>query len=49
MRKKKVEPKRLFLGNSNQKILGEKKELTTEAQVKKIAVRRKDAGTGMTQ
>lgn len=47
--KKKVEPKRLFLGNSNQKILGEKKELTTEAQVKKIAVRRKDAGMGMTQ
>lgn len=47
--KKKAEPKRLFLGYSNQKILGRRKKFTIGAQVKMTAVRRQDAGKGMTQ
>lgn len=47
--RKKAEPKRLFLGYSNQKIPGRKKKFTTGAHVKKIAVRGKHVGIGMTQ
>lgn len=45
---KRTKPKRLFLENSHQKILGRRKKLATGAQVKKTAARRQDIGIGVT-
>lgn len=44
--RKRAEPKKLFLGNSNQKILGKRKWLATGAEVKMTAAKRWDAGMG---
>lgn len=38
--RKRAEPKKLFLGNSNQKILGKRKWLATGAEVKMTAAKR---------